>query len=117
VIVLLTNDLFLGSRIASAAQAAGIELRCAASVDQALQTDAAEEVNGVLVDLELPGLDPRELMKRLPQRPGRRVIAYGPHVHAPRLAAAREAGCDEVLSRGGLDRDLLAVLRRLDGPR
>jgi hypothetical protein len=29
-----------------------------------------------------------------------RVIAFGPHVHEDRLAAARAAGCDSVLSRG-----------------
>jgi len=31
---------------------------------------------------------------------GTYVVAFGPHVHEERLAAAREAGCDEVLSRG-----------------
>jgi hypothetical protein len=29
-----------------------------------------------------------------------RVVAFGPHVHEERLAAARNAGCDEVVSRG-----------------
>jgi hypothetical protein len=38
------------------------------------------------------------------------VIAFGPHVHAEALEAAAAAGCDQVLSRGALMAQLVAIL-------
>ena len=39
------------------------------------------------------------------------VVAFGPHVHEERLAAAREAGCDVVVSRGKFFAELDAILK------
>jgi hypothetical protein len=41
------------------------------------------------------------------------ILAYGPHVHEDRLAAARAAGCDAVVSRGQLDREADSLLATL----
>ncbi len=40
------------------------------------------------------------------------IIAFGPHVHENLLAAARAAGCDDVLSRGQFFGQLDAILRK-----
>jgi hypothetical protein len=54
----------------------------------------------VIVDLDNPGLDLPALMGALGEiDPRPRVVAYGPHVNAELLHAARVAGCDPVLPR------------------
>ncbi len=112
-VVLLTTDLLLASRIQGAASGAGIALQTVLSVDQCATTCGTEQVTGLLLDLEHPGLNLSELWQRIPRREQCWVVATGPHVQTERLAAARTAGCDEVLSRGRLDRDLSDVLFRL----
>ena len=42
---------------------------------------------------------------------GTRVVAFGPHVHEQRLAAARDAGCDLVVSRGQFFSQLETILK------
>lgn len=42
-----------------------------------------------------------------------RILAYGPHVLTEAFAAARAAGADSVMARGGLDARLEQVLRSL----
>lgn len=66
----------------------------------------------VLVDLELRGVDwPTwlgELRAALPG--GTPIVAYGPHVRADLLDAARRAECDAVVTRGQLHAQTRAVL-------
>ena len=65
----------------------------------------------MLVDLHNPGLDlPRLLddLKALGAPP--RVVAYGSHVEAATLHAARVAGCDPVLPRSRFVEDLPEAL-------
>lgn len=112
-IVLLTPDLFFSARIRSVAEASGIAVRVALSPAQAMEACSAPDVTGLLVDLETSGLSIAALLGELPAPRRLRVAAYGPHVHQPRLDAARQAGCELVLSRGQLDRDLGAVLQQL----
>jgi len=68
----------------------------------------------VLVDLSTQGLDLRALIRRLRAVSSRAIsiVAYGPHVQEANLAAAREAGCDEVLARGQIDLQIEAMLAR-----
>jgi hypothetical protein len=43
-----------------------------------------------------------------------RCLAWGPHIARDLLQAARDAGCDEVLTRGAFDHALPEILLRLD---
>jgi DNA-binding response OmpR family regulator len=106
-VALLTADLLQSSQVAGAARLANARLRVFSSADAlcAALSEAALPEEGarlVIVDLALPGLDIRALVERLQTlaagKP--RMLAFGPHVHTERLAAAREAGCDQVISRG-----------------
>jgi hypothetical protein len=106
-IALLSADLMQGSQIAGAAQRVSARLRSFSTVDSLCaalaEIPSPEEVARlVIVDLSLPGLDVPALMARFETLPAGkpRTLAFGPHVHADRLAAAREAGCDQVVSRG-----------------
>jgi hypothetical protein len=45
--------------------------------------------------------------------PPLRVLAFGPHIEKSTLQAARDAGADEVLTRGAFDHHMDAVLMKL----
>lgn len=72
------------------------------------------EVAGLFIDLETPDLDLPAIVSRAREaRDDCLIVAYGPHVHEARLQAARDAGCDQVLSRGQFDRELPALLQSI----
>jgi CheY-like chemotaxis protein len=99
--LLLSDDLIFTSRITGTAQALGLTVKAARSAEKLLELARQEVPGGVLIDLANPGLDVPELLRRLravcPVLP--RVTAYGSHVDAAGLKAARDAGCDLVLPR------------------
>ncbi len=112
--VLLSGDLIFSSRASGAAARCDSQLVTVASAEAACQACASGEVSLVLVDLTMRGLDVRALVDQLrAASPGKvAIVAYGPHVQEAALGAAREAGCDEVLSRGQVDREIDAILAR-----
>jgi CheY-like chemotaxis protein len=119
--LLLSDDLIFTSRITGTAQALGLTVKAARSVE-ALEALTRQQVpTGVLVDLGNPGLEVPDLIARLraacPVMP--RVVAYGSHVDAAGLRAARAAGCDIVLPRSAFVEQLpiaLAEWLRTDEP-
>lgn len=116
----MTQDLLFSSRIGHAVERRSIGFRVVASIqgmvdalqEKGVQGDNAQanSVEVILVDLELSGVNLTELVTSIPDRKRTRVVAYGPHGQTVRLDAARQAGCDLVLSRGQLDRDLEQLL-------
>jgi CheY-like chemotaxis protein len=109
-VLLLSSDLMFTSRATAAARDAGANLTVvsspAATVEQANQLENAL----VLVDLTLPGLDINALAQLLiDNAAATELIAYGPHVQAGRLEAARAAGCT-VLTRGQFDAQMGTIL-------
>lgn len=112
-------DLIFATRIRSTAEALGVVSRPARD-EQALQNRlnqvpdgrANDPVTGVLVDMDLP--DAIERIRQVKQHdPAIPVIAYGSHVAVERLAAAREAGADKVMSRGQFTVELPTLLQSL----
>lgn len=100
-IVYLTNDLMFSSRVAGAAKAAGVDVRVVGSVASLLDSLSNEGIRLVILDLTLPSLDPTTVLPEIRSAAANvSVIAYGPHVHEQKLAAAKDAGCDQVLSKG-----------------
>ena len=111
-IVILSRDLIFCSRFHAAAEAVQLESQTALSADQAATALSGGAVAGLFIDLETPELDLPAIVRRArDMRNGCLIVAYGPHVHEARLQAAREAGCDRVLSRGQFDRELAALLQ------
>jgi two-component system, cell cycle response regulator DivK len=69
----------------------------------------------ILMDLSLPGMDGWETTRRLRQDERTRqipVIALTAHALASARTRALEAGCDEVVTKPVVPRDLEAVVRR-----
>lgn len=116
-VVLFSGDLLVISRVQNAAAAIGVTVQPVNSIPQAVSKCAELRSSLIIADLTAPALDIGKLVNEL--RAGQvekaadfppRVIAFGPHVHENRLAAAREAGCDEVLSRGQFFRQIEVIL-------
>ena len=98
--LLISTDLMALSAAEGAARSAGVKLH---SVGPKGAVSAALEMMPALIAIDLSGPidDVRALVDDLCcASPGVRFIAYAPHVHEARLQAARDAGCDHVISRG-----------------
>lgn len=99
--LMLCDDLIFFSRVSGAARAVGLSVRMVRSASDLLAAARVEPPRGIIVDVHNPGLDLSALLAELKEAclvmP--RVIAYGSHVEAAVLRAARQAGCDRVLPR------------------
>jgi DNA-binding NarL/FixJ family response regulator len=99
--LMLCDDLIFFSRVSGAARAAGLTVRMVRSASDLVAAAREAAPGGVIVDVHNPGLDLPALLLALkdacPTMP--RVIAYGSHVEAAVLKAARQAGCDRVMPR------------------
>ena len=107
-ILLVSPDLMSTSRIAGLARTVSGQLETLRSLDDAPRGGPYDLV---LVDLQTVAGDPAVVVARVraiieTQRSaaGReaKLVAFGPHVARERLAEARAAGADDVVSRGEL---------------
>jgi len=111
-VLFFTKDLVFSSRVFGCTQALGIGLSVLSEADQLVANASGEQVQLVLLDLSTPGLDPKQLVPQLRRltRPPKAIMAFAPHVHEMRLAAAIEAGCDQVLVRGEFNSHMAGIL-------
>ena len=111
-VLLVTRDLAVVSQVDGAAARVGSTVRAVASESDAAARSASDEAELVIIDLSVPSLNVKSLVEQVKAATnGPRVVAFGSHVHVEKLAAAREAGCDVVMSRGQFFGQLDAVLR------
>ena len=109
--VLVSTDLMFVSNLEGAAQRTGTSVATVSTIEMLVERLQSHETSLVMLDLTSPGLVPMAWVEHVRRAsPITRIIAFGPHVHAAKLAAAVEAGCDEVLSRGQFDARLDDVL-------
>ncbi|HMO85589.1 MAG TPA: histidine kinase [Lacipirellulaceae bacterium] len=114
-LVLVTRDLMLISAAEGLAAQHGAHATTVGGVAAAGAACAEPETAAlVAVDLRTPGLDVAALVAAVRRAaPSAAILAFGPHVHEAALAAARAAGCDEVVTRGQFEQRLAAALARL----
>ena len=110
----LTKDLFFSSRVTSAASTCSLEMSVVTDGDQLLSCIEAGGVHFALLDFSTPGLDLLDLVPRIRAATSTAVsvIAFGPHVNVAGMAAAKQAGCDEVYTRGQFNSQMVDVLRK-----
>jgi hypothetical protein len=121
-ILLVSPDLMATSRIAGLCREAGASLETLRSLTE---TPHGGPPDIVLVDLQALTEDPAVIVTRARvlavepraggQAAGSTVVAFGPHVARERLALARDAGADDVVSRGELLGGFAGLLRRWRG--
>lgn len=110
--VLLCADLWFASRVEAAAARVGMPLEIRMSVELLFASLDRQPARLLILDLS-SGVDPRQVAPLAREKsPGMSLVAFGPHVQEERLAAARDAGCDLVLSRGQFQAQLDELLTR-----
>jgi ActR/RegA family two-component response regulator len=117
--LMLSDDLIFTSRVTAAARSVGATVVQARSVEQLRESVRKQTPTCVLLDLEHAGLSVTDLLAELRQvcAPMPRVIAYGSHVDAVGLKAARSAGCDLVLPRSAFVEQVRTDLAEWLAPR
>ena len=115
-VVFLSDDLMFAPRVSGVALSAGWTLLEVGTPGKAIDSTETESPRLLSVALETTGLQISDLVARLPVSDRPQILAFGPHVHRARLEAAREAGCDMVVSRGRFSADLPALLSELLSP-
>jgi CheY-like chemotaxis protein len=110
-IVLLSNDLMVVSHVQSAAAKIGATVRMAATAADAVRSCTRDAAHALLIDLAMPGMDLEFVRALKATADSPHIIAFGPHVHKERLATARAAGCDRVISRGEFFSAIDAILQ------
>ena len=108
-------DLFFGSKVSGTASQLGISVRFAGS-RQALVEAAHSRPDLIIVDLDATSVDPLGVVGELrslapPGAP--RLIAFASHVRETVLQEARDAGYDDVYTRGALAASLPGLLASL----
>lgn len=100
--ILVSSDLMVVSHVQGAAARTGATIRAVSNLQLADESLRDESAELVIVDLGSPTVDLETRIAQLKSetRLPPVLVAFGPHVHEDRLAAARDAGCDVVLSRG-----------------
>ena len=98
-VLLLSNDLMTASQIEGAVRSAGGGVSVATTVGKSLD-EAENPIDVVILDLSTTGDVAATVSLFREHSSPPRIIAFGPHVHAGKLAAAKEAGCDAVYTRG-----------------
>src|SRR5438094_36963 len=102
--LILVRDLLFASKIMTTARAAGVEVKVLR--DPAALNDAAGR--RLFVDLDQSGTI--QAAAQWKKRTGGHVIGFVSHVHAETIRAARDAGLDQVLSRGAFAQTLGQLL-------
>jgi len=94
----------------SAAKAHGVAIALVA--DQAALADkVAADCRLALIDLSLDRLNlPAAVRAIRAGSPAAQIVAFGPHVDHAVLADAKEAGCDQVLTRGQFNQQYAELL-------
>jgi len=108
----LSDDLIFASRITGTARSLGFTIKPARSVEALESLAKQESPRCVIIDLANPTLQLSEFLAHLRETcsPMPRVIAYGSHVDAAGLKAARDAGCTVVLPRSAFVEQLATKL-------
>ena len=115
-VLFLCPNLMFASRISGAANVLKIPLHVLANPND-LATKLASDIRLVIIDLGQDGLNlPGIVAEVRAMSSSARVVAFGSHVNEAALAAARAAGCDEVMANSQFDRTYVELLRSAVAP-
>lgn len=114
-ILAVLDDLMFSSKIKTAANQLGADLRFSRSLDGALETMRKNQTTLVIFDLDNARLNPLAIVAAMKEDPALAAIptlGYASHVHTDVINAARQAGVGEVLPRSAFSSQLGDILTR-----
>lgn len=112
-ILVAVDDLLFSSKIRATAKQAGVELAFARSRDEILAQARSAKPALVIFDLNSAKTDPVATIAALKTDPALasiRTLGFASHVHTDLIAAAREAGADQVVARSAFAGNLAEIL-------
>ena len=112
-VLVAVDDLLFSSKIRATAKQAGVELTFARTADDILQQARTLKPALAIFDLNSGKTDPVATIAALKADPalaGMRTIGFASHVHTALIAAAREAGADQVVPRSAFVGNLADIL-------
>jgi CheY-like chemotaxis protein len=115
-VLALAPDLFFGARIRETARQ--LDVACEIVKTPAALVEKAPGAAVIIVDMSMKGEDPGAAVRVLKADPQTRaipVVGYLFDSDEAAIKAARAAGCDKVLSRGGLTQKLADIVGRARG--
>ena len=113
-IVCVLDDLLFSVKISTAAKAIGAEVYFERSPGTVLERIREKQPSLVIFDLNSAKLQPLRViadMKADPETALIRTLGFVSHVQTDAIAAARQAGIDEVLARSAFSERLGEILR------
>jgi PleD family two-component response regulator len=114
-ILCVVDDLMFTSKISAAAKAVQANVAFERNPQNVVARIRAERPSLVIFDLNsarLKPLDTIAAIKADPELQATRTVGYVSHVQGDLIAAARQAGCDEVLARSAFTAKLGEILAR-----
>ena len=115
VIVALTDDLMIGTRIAGTLEAAGYVVQVVGDA-ATLQTVARTGAHAVLLPFAARGFDAGAIIRALRADPTTAhlpILAFGPHVDTGARAVAQAAGATRVVTNGAFFTQMPAIIASL----
>lgn len=114
-ILYFASDLVWATRIKATAEDLGLPCRPVRNPDMLAQRLADSAPVALILDLETEeaGLELLRTLRADPVGGRLRVLAFAPHVKKDLMQQARDAGADEVITRGAFDHNLVDILVRL----
>ena len=113
-IVCAIEDLLFSIKISTAAKQLGVSVYFERMRDRVLPTVREKQPSLVIFDLNSSRLDPMSViaaMKTDPQLRTVKTLGYVSHVDSEAIAAARQAGIDQVLARSAFTAQLGTILK------
>ena len=112
-IVCVVDDLLFSVKISTTAKAVGADVYFERTAGMAVARVKEKQPSLVIFDLNSARLDPLRVIAQLksdPETRGIKTLGFVSHVDADAIAAARDAGIDEVLARSAFAERLAAIL-------
>jgi DNA-binding NarL/FixJ family response regulator len=112
-VLVAVDDLLFSSKIRATARQAGVDLTFARSPGEIVSQARAIKPALVIFDLNSGKTDPLDTIAALkadPELAGIRTLGFASHVHTELIAAARQAGADQVLPRSAFAGNLAEIL-------
>ena len=107
------DDLMFSIKISTAAKSLGVDIYFERSADGVLPRIREKQPSLVIFDLNSAKMRPLEVIRTLKEDPELkrvRTLGYVSHVQTDTIAAARQAGIDEVLARSAFSDRLGQIL-------
>lgn len=113
-ILVAVDDLLFSSKIRTTGKQVGAQLTFARTPPEILEHARVSQPSMLIIDLNSAKADPIETiaaLKRDPATSSIRTIGFVSHVHTALIAAARQAGADEVMARSTFAANLAEILQ------